>query len=246
MKSQLPMADPLPKILIVDDDRQTCSLVQQYFERHDFPVVTAHDGDGMTRALEHNRVGLIILDVMLPGRSGFELCRDIRARSDVPVIMLTAVNEMTDKVVGLELGADDYVAKPFEPRELLARVRAVIRRKGGASSMERSAPLQQFRFSDWLVDIPRRRITAPDGVVVSLTAAEFELLAAFVQHAQRMLSRDQLLELTTGRSVNAFDRSIDILVSRLRRKLVDNGAGEDIIKTIRGGGYFFVPDVKRL
>lgn len=240
------MADALPKILIVDDDRQTCALVQQYFQRHEFPVVTAHDGAGMMRALEHHRVGLIILDVMLPGRGGFELCRDIRMRSDVPVIMLTAVNELADKVVGLELGADDYVPKPFEPRELLARVRAVIRRKGGATSAERSAPLQQFRFADWLVDVPRRKLAAPDGVVVSLTAAEFELLSAFVQNSQRTLSRDQLLELTTGRAVSAFDRSIDILVSRLRRKLIDNGAGEDIIKTIRGGGYFFVPDVTRL
>jgi two-component system, OmpR family, response regulator len=240
------MPDTPHTILIVDDDRETCALVREYFERHDFTVVIAHDGTEMTAVLARHHVDLIILDVMLPGRGGFDLCREIRSRSDIPVIMLTAVNELADKVVGLELGADDYVPKPFEPRELLARVRAVIRRKGGASAEKGAAPRQQFRFADWLVDIPRRQLVAPDGVVVSLTAAEFELLAALVQNPQRTLSRDQLLELTTGRAVNAFDRSIDILISRLRRKLVDNGAGEDVVKTIRGGGYLFVPDVKRL
>lgn len=240
------MRDTATTILIVDDDRQTCTLVKEYFARHDFSVLMAHDGAEMRATMSRNRVDLVILDVMLPGQSGFELCREIRSHSEVPVIMLTAVNELADKVVGLELGADDYVPKPFEPRELLARVRAVIRRKGGSASEKGTAPLQQFRFAEWLVDIPRRQVMAPDGVVVSLTAAEFELLAAFVQNPQRTLSRDQLLELTTGRAVNAFDRSIDILVSRLRRKLVDNGAGEDFIKTIRGGGYCFVPDVKRL
>lgn len=240
------MRDTATTILIVDDDRQTCTLVKEYFVRHDFTVLMAHDGQEMKTAMSRTHVDLVILDVMLPGQSGFELCREIRSHSEVPVIMLTAVNELTDKVVGLELGADDYVPKPFEPRELLARVRAVIRRKGGFHSDKGAAPRQQFLFADWLVDIPRRQVKAPDNVVVSLTAAEFELLAAFVQNPHRTLSRDQLLELTTGRAVNAFDRSIDILVSRLRRKLVDNGAGEDFIKTIRGGGYSFVPDVKRL
>ena len=239
------MRDHSPKILIVDDDRQTCALVKQYFERHDYQVFTAHNGAEMNAERAQNGFVLVILDVMLPGKSGFELCREIRGHSDIPVIMLTAVNELADKVVGLELGADDYVPKPFEPRELLARVRAVVRRKNGGAPAGGSTARQKYNFAGWLVDIPRRQLAAPDGVVVTLTAAEFELLAAFVQNPQRTLSREKLLELTTGRSANAFDRSIDILVSRLRKKLQDNGAAEDIVMTIRGGGYIFVPEVRQ-
>ena len=239
------MSEDTHDLLIVDDDRQTCDLVRRYFERNGFHVVAAHDGNEMSAQLARRKFALIILDVMLPGRNGFELCRDLRNRSDVPVIMLTAVNELTDKVVGLELGADDYVPKPFEPRELLARVRAVIRRRTGNTIDRAPSPQQRYRFADWILDLPKRQLHAPDGVMVTLTSGEFELLAAFVQHPQRTLSRDQLLEFTTGRSVNAFDRSIDILVSRLRKKLESNGAGKDLIKTIRGGGYIFAAAIDR-
>ncbi|MBI2718171.1 MAG: response regulator transcription factor [Rhizobiales bacterium] len=240
------MREPLPKLLIVDDDRQTCALVKQYFERHDYQVATAQDGGEMAAQMARQKFDLVILDVMLPGKNGFELCRDIRGRSDVPVIMLTAVNDLTDRVVGLEIGADDYVPKPFEPRELLARVRAVIRRKMGGGTAENAELPQGYGFEGFTLDLATRKLTADGGVVVSLTAAEFDLLAAFARNPRRSLTRDQLLELTTGRAVNAFDRSIDILVSRLRKKLERNAGPEELIKTMRGTGYFFTPSVRKL
>jgi len=239
------MRDTHTPILIVDDDRETCALVRQYFERHDFAVAVAHDGQSLMRELERAKPALVILDVMLPGKNGFDLCRDIRAASDVPVIMLTAVNDLTDRVVGLEIGADDYVPKPFEPRELLARVRAVIRRKSGAMSAKPDEDLRGFSFDGFSISLATREVKAPDGVVVPLTAAEFDLLAAFVQNPRRTLTRDQLLELTTGREVLAFDRSIDILISRLRKKLERNATAPSPIQTIRGTGYFFSASVQK-
>lgn len=186
-------------------------------------------------------VDLVVLDVMLPGRSGLELCRELRARdAPVAIIMLTAVNETTDRVVGLEIGADDYVPKPFDPRELLARIRAVLRRNGGEAK-----PLPQrqvWRFCGWTMDCSRRRLVAPDDVRVELTAAEFNLLHTFVRCAQRVLTRDQLIELTGGDGGISYDRSIDILVSRLRRKMEDNPKSPKLIQTVRSGGYQFLPE----
>jgi two-component system OmpR family response regulator len=234
-------ANEAAHLLVVDDDRETCDLIRGFFERHGYRVSAAHDEAGMMDRLRRHAVDLIILDVMLPGRDGLQLCRDLRARSNIPIIMVTAINEPADRIVGLELGADDYVAKPFEPRELLARVRAVTRRLE-AKPEEPSA--QAYSFSGWVLDPGRRVLRAPDGVIVSLTTAEFDLLVVFVAHPQRTLSRDRLLDLTQGHASQAFDRSIDILVSRLRRKLGDNSSEAKMIVTVRGGGYMFSPAVR--
>jgi two-component system OmpR family response regulator len=183
----------------------------------------------------------MVLDVMLPGRGGLEICREIRTRSRMPIIMLTAVTETVDSVVGLEMGADDYVPKPFDPRELLARIRAVLRRPAMAGPSERSEP-QIYRFAGWTLDCARRRLVAPGDVRVELTTAEFNLLQALVRSAQRVLSREQLMDLAGGDGAMSYDRSVDILVSRLRRKMEDDPRAPRLILTVRGGGYQFVPD----
>ncbi len=232
-------------LLVVDDDRETCELIRHFFERHGYRVTSAHDEAQMQAQLKRRTFDLVVLDVMLPGKSGLELCRDIRAGSQVPIIMVTAVNETIDRIVGLELGADDYLAKPFEPRELLARVRAIIRRsKISVEPDERQRPLQTYKFDGWIMDAARRRLSTTDDVVVTLTTAEFDLLCVFVTHPQRTLTRDQLLDLTQGHAAQSFDRSIDILVSRLRKKLGDGSDKSSIIVTVRGGGYMFSPAVQ--
>src|SRR5438105_8653935 len=234
-------------LLVVDDDRQTCDLIRRFFERHGHRVSSAHDEFQMQNRLRSSRIDLVILDVMLPGRNGLELCRELRGVSQIPIIMLTAINETTDRIVGLELGADDYLAKPFEPRELLARVRAMFRRLDArAKDAGPNRHSQVYRFSGWTIDLLRRRLEAPDGVVVTLTTAEFDLLSVFISQPQRTLSRDRLLELTQGQSAEPFDRSIDILISRLRRKLGDSSGSSKMIVTVRGGGYMFSPDVQPL
>jgi two-component system, OmpR family, response regulator len=232
-------------LLVVDDDREICELIRHFFERHGYNVTSAHDEAQMQAQLKRHSFDLVVLDVMLPGKSGLELCRDIRAGSQVPIIMVTAVNETVDRIVGLELGADDYLAKPFEPRELLARVRAIIRRSSISPGPEkRQRPTQSYTFEGWTIDVARRRLWAADDVVVTLTTAEFDLLCVFVTHPQRMLTRDQLLDLTQGHAAQSFDRSIDILVSRLRKKLGDGSDKSSIIVTVRGGGYMFSPAVQ--
>lgn len=232
-------------LLVVDDDREICELIRHFFERHGYRVTAAHDEAQMQAQLRRCSFDLVVLDVMLPGRNGLELCRDIRGRSQVPIIMVTAVGETTDRIVGLEMGADDYLAKPFEPRELLARVRAVIRRFSAASEAERQTrPVQVYKFAGWTLDLAQRRLWSDDNVVVTLTTAEFDLLSVFVMHPRRTLSRDQLLDLTQGRDAQSFDRSVDILVSRLRRKLAADGGASSFIVTVRGGGYMFAPAVE--
>jgi two-component system OmpR family response regulator len=228
-------------ILVVDDDRGTRDLLREFFERHGLRVSVARDGEEMQAALRRAPADLLILDVMLPGRSGLEICRELRARSKVPIIMLTAVTETVDRVVGLEMGADDYVPKPFDPRELLARVRAVLRRPAMAGGTEASEP-RVYRFAGWTLDCARRRLVAPGDVRVELTTAEFNLLQALVRSAQRVLSREQLMELSGGDGAASYDRSIDILVSRLRRKMEDDPRAPKLILTVRGGGYQFVPE----
>lgn len=231
-------------LLVVDDDREICDLIRHFFERHGYRVTAAHDEKQMQAQLRRGSFDLVVLDVMLPGRNGLELCRDIRAKSQVPIIMVTAVGETTDRIVGLEMGADDYLAKPFDPRELLARVRAVIRRFSAAGDAGKpSRPAQTYKFAGWTLDLAQRRLWSDDDVVVTLTTAEFDLLSVFVLHPRRTLSRDQLLDLTHGRDAQAFDRSIDILVSRLRRKLAATTDSANFIVTIRGGGYMFAPAV---
>ncbi|MDW6021258.1 response regulator transcription factor [Mesorhizobium sp. BAC0120] len=229
-------------ILIVDDDTETRTLLTDFFQKRGLSVSVAGDGDEMRAVIRRKPIDVVVLDVMLPDANGFDLCRELRAHSPVPIIMLTAVTETTDRVVGLEIGADDYVPKPFDPRELLARIRAVLRRFDPASTAARTAP-QIYGFAGWTLDCARRRLMAPDKVRVELTNAEFNLLQAFVRSAQRVLTRDQLIELAGGDTGYSYDRSVDILISRLRRKMEDNPRTPKLIRTIRGGGYQFVPEV---
>jgi two-component system OmpR family response regulator len=230
-----------PHILIVDDDRDIRELLQAFFHKRGLRASVAADGIEMEALMRRSAVDLIVLDVMLPGKSGLELCRELRARHSTPIIMLTAVTETTDRVVGLEMGADDYVPKPFDPRELLARVRAVLRRPPMEGASERSEP-RTYRFAGWTLDCARRRLIAPGDVRVELTTAEFNLLQALVRSAQRVLSREQLMDLAGGDGTMSYDRSVDILISRLRRKMEDDPRAPKLILTVRGGGYQFVPD----
>lgn len=229
-------------ILIVDDDREIRDLLQEFYQKHGMRVSTARDEDEMQAALRRVAVDLIVLDVMLPGKGGLDICRDLRAHSNIPIIMLTAVTETVDRVVGLEMGADDYVAKPFDPRELLARTRAVLRRPSAAGTAHRPLP-QVYKFAGWTLDASRRRLLRPDGVRVELTTAEFNLLHTLVRSAQRVLSREQLVELSNQNGDYSYDRSVDILVSRLRRKMEDDPRAPRLVLTVRGGGYQFVPEV---
>jgi two-component system, OmpR family, response regulator len=239
--------DRIPHLLVVDDDREIRSLVAQFLTKHGFRVTGVKDGAEMLRTLDGARVDLIVLDLMMPGEDGLSLCRRLRATpatAQTPVIMLTAMGEETDRIVGLEMGADDYLAKPFSPRELLARIKAVLRRAsappvvgggGGGGTV--------MRFEGWSLDVTKRELRSADGVLVQLSAGEYDLLVAFVEHPQRVLNRDQLLDLARGRSAVPFDRSVDVQVSRLRRKIEPDPAEPTLIKTVRGGGYLFTPSV---
>lgn len=229
-------------ILIVDDDKEIRDLLQEFFRKHGMRASVARDEDEMQAELRRAPVDLIVLDVMLPGRSGLDICRDLRIRSTVPIIMLTAVTETIDRVVGLEMGADDYVPKPFDPRELLARTRAVLRRPSASGANHRSVP-QVYKFAGWTLDAARRRLLRPDDVRVELTTAEFNLLHTLVRSGQRVLSREQLVELSNQSGDYSYDRSVDILVSRLRRKMEDDPRSPRLVMTVRGGGYQFVPEV---
>ncbi|UKJ74097.1 response regulator [Azospirillum brasilense] len=237
--------DRTPHLLVVDDDREIRTLLSQFLTRHGFRVTGAKDGVEMMRTLDSARVDLIVLDLMMPGEDGLSLCRRLRAAPDTvqtPVIMLTAMGEETDRIVGLEMGADDYLAKPFSPRELLARVKAVLRRASGPP-VAGGAAGKTLGFEGWTLDLAKRELRSPDGVLVQLSAGEYDLLVAFVEHPQRVLTRDQLLDLARGRSAVPFDRSIDVQVSRLRRKIEPDPADPTMIKTVRGGGYLFTPAV---
>ncbi len=236
-----------PHILIVDDDREIRDLVSRYLSGHGLRVRGAADGREMRRALDDWSIDLIILDLMLPGEDGLSLCRNLRATSKIPIIMLTAMGEETDRIVGLEIGADDYVSKPFNPRELLARIKAVLRRADGIpAGMEKEADQPGLHvFEDWRFDLNSRELISPQEVLVPLSAGEYELLAAFVTHPQRVLTRDQLLDLARGRQAQPFDRAIDVQVSRLRRKIEVDPANPILIKTVRSGGYMFTPKVAK-
>jgi DNA-binding response OmpR family regulator len=229
------------KILIVDDDQKTRTLLKTYLEKNQYEVRLAHDGE--TFLAEFQRYGddlsLVILDVMLPDTDGFALCKIVRRRSDVPIIMLTASSDETDRVVGLELGADDYIAKPYSPRELLARIKAIHRRTGVESS---SAP-RFYRFSGFTLDTVERTVTDTDGQAVPLTGLDFQLLRYFVEHPGDVLDRSVLCEETRGRDAGPLDRSLDVQISRLRLRLRDDGKQPYLIKTVRGAGYVFSTDV---
>lgn len=240
------VANPMAHLLIVDDDRETCSLLSKFLTRHGYRVSVAPDGRAMMQALETARINLIILDLMLPGENGLSLCRRLRAQSAVPIIMLTAIGEETDRIIGLEMGADDYLPKAANPRELLARIRAVLRRAGAPEMNLTSAGNRVLEFAGWRLDVTQRQLLSPDHALVPLRASEFELLLALAERPQRVLTRDQLLDLARGRSASSFDRSIDILISRLRRKLEVDPKEPALIKTVRSGGYVFAVAVRVL
>ena len=231
-------------ILVVDDDSQVRTLLGQFLRENGYRVTGARDGREMGETLAGAVIDLIILDLMLPGTSGIDLCRELRKASSVPVIMLTAKGEDTDRIVGLEVGADDYLPKPFNPRELLARIRAVLRR-AAAGPREAAAGGRMITFAGWTLDTLRREVTSPAGVVVDLSGGEYDVLIALVEHPNRILSREQLLELARNRASNPFDRSIDVQISRIRRKFESDGSAPPLIKTVRGAGYIFLPTVKR-
>ncbi|TAJ97460.1 MAG: response regulator [Reyranella sp.] len=230
-----------PHILIVEDDADIRTMVSRFLTKHGCRVTATADGPSMSRATATARIDLVVLDIMLPGEDGLSICRRLRATSSVPIIMLTAAGDPVARVVGLEMGADDYVAKPFDPHELLARVRAVLRRAAALPQAEK--PVGPMRFAGWQLDPVGRELRSPAGVRVMLTSGEFDLLLAFCRHAQRTLTRDQLLDLTQGRGTEAVSRSIDILVSRIRRKIEDDPRDPALIKTVRSGGYVFTPTV---
>jgi two-component system, OmpR family, response regulator len=237
---------PEAHILVVDDDMQVRQLVARFFRDNGYRVTGARDSREMRETLASATIDLIVLDLMLPGVSGLDLCRELRASSSVPIIMLTAKGEDTDRIVGLELGADDYLPKPFNPRELLARVRAVLRRAAAVHDPDRPIGGRLISFAGYTLDTQRREVTSPQGVAIDLSGGEYDLLLAFLEHPNRVLSRDRLLELARNRSADPFDRSIDVQVSRLRRKLEIDEEAPVLIKTVRGAGYIFVPVVKRL
>ncbi len=236
------------KLLLVDDDSEICELLSDILRKYGYAVLTAGDGKQMTAILEQQAVDLIILDIRLPGEDGLSLCRKLRSESSVPIIMLTANGDDTDRIIGLEMGADDYVAKPFNPRELVARIKAVLRRsqESATGSYIPNAVFDIFAFDGWRLESATRRLISANQIETVLSAGEYALLNTFVTRPRRILSRDQLLELLHNRSYGPFDRSIDIQVSRLRQKIEKDPKKPEIIKTVRGGGYMFAPQVERL
>ena len=232
-------------VLVVEDDEEFRRLLLSLLRRSGFRASGAADGEEMRQLLATMPVDVVLLDVMLPGRSGFELCRELRASGSVPVVLLTALAGTSDRVIGLELGADDYITKPAEPRELVARLRAVLRRAEGGDGRTSHRRRDTARFAGWTLDVRRRELLAPGGYVVDLTSGEYDVLLAFVERPQQVLTRDQLLDVARNRPFGGLDRSMDVQVSRLRAKLGTSDGGEaDLIKTVRGAGYMLAPDVE--
>jgi two-component system, OmpR family, response regulator len=231
-------------ILIVDDQREICDVVQEYLSAEGYRVSTAHDGAGMRRVLGNSSVDLVILDLMLPGEDGLTLARSLRDESSVGIIILTGRGETVDRIIGLEMGADDYLPKPFHLRELLARVKSVLRRASSRVADRAPSPPSKARFAGWSLDLSSRELFSPAGQEVRLTTGEFDLLAAFVNNANQVLTRDRLLDLARNREAGPFDRTIDVQVGRLRRKLEDDPQRPSMIKTVRGTGYIFTPTVE--
>lgn len=235
-------------ILVVDDDLEIRRLLKTYLEKNGYRVSTVGEGSGMWSVLDTSHIDLVVLDIMLPGTDGLELCRTLRVHSRVPVIMLTARGDEMDRVLGLEMGADDYLPKPFSARELLARIKVVLRRVRDLPP----APLDpandlsgQLAFAGWTLDTRSQQLTSPQGVMVALSQAELRLLQVLLTHPNRPLTRDQLLDLTQGREAGPFDRSIDVLIGRLRRHLGDDAKNPTLIKTVRGRGYLLAARVER-
>lgn len=232
-------------LLVVDDDAELRALLREYLGQAGFRVTAVEDGRQMQRAMDAARYDMVILDVMLPGEDGLALCRRLRAGSRIPILMLTARGDEVDRIVGLEMGADDYLPKPFNPRELLARVKSILRRAGSLPESLADEDVRSFRFADWVLDTRTRQLASPVGVVVDLSGAEYKILRVLVEHPNRVLSRDQILEFTQGREANAFDRAIDVQIGRLRRKLKDDPREPRLIKTVRNEGYVLSVPVER-
>lgn len=229
-------------VAVVEDDPEISQTMVQCMTEHGFVVTAARSGRDLDRVLSIGRIDLIILDVGLPGEDGLSICRRLRNQSNVPIIMVTARGTETDRIVGLEIGADDYLPKPFSPRELVARVRAVLRRSSAQNDNNRQPP-KTLEFEGWRLDMARRQLLDPSGIPMPLTSGEFNILAIFCQNPQKVLSRDALLDLLHGRAAAVFDRSVDVQISRLRRKIEPNLKNPTFIKTVRYGGYFFTPSV---
>ena len=235
----------LTRVLVVDDDSDVRFMLNRYLSKHGFEVVTAHDGAKMREIIAEESFELVILDLNMPGEDGLSLARYLRGQHDVAIIMLTAAADVVDRVTGLEVGADDYVTKPFEPRELLARIRSVLRRFAGAKASPEpveSGGDQRMAFGEVVLDIEAHRLYAASGDEIAITNMEYDLLKAFADNPGNVLSRDQLLNLAHKRDWDPFDRSIDIRIARLRRKLEKDPSKPRVIKTVRGAGYVFTTD----
>ena len=230
------------RILVVDDDAELRNLLTSYLGEQGFAVTALADGDAMRKAFDAAAFDLVILDLMLPGDDGLVLCRELRSRSRIPILMLTARGDELDRIIGLEMGADDYLPKPFHPRELLARIRSILRR---VQELAGEAPARAYRFAGWTLDLGLRHLVGEDGVAVSLSTGEFRLLQALTENANRVMSRDRLMDVLSGREAGPFDRSVDVMISRLRRRLGDAGREPEIIKTVRNEGYVLTGKVER-
>jgi len=237
------MMNAMDHILIVDDDRDIRDLLSEYLKKQGYRASVAADGRAMRSVLSRAAPALIVLDLMLPGEDGLTLCREVRAQSDIPIIMLTARGAEVDRIVGLEMGADDYLSKPFSPRELVARIKSILRRTRSLPSNLKPDEAKNLRFAGWTLDIATRNLISPEGVTVSLSGTDYKLLRIFLDHPNRVLNRDQLIDMTQSRDAGPFDRSIDLQVSRLRRRLNDNPKEPAIIKTARGEGYVLAAEV---
>ena len=231
-------------VLVVDDDLEIRTLLCDYLQKNGYRVTAVADGKGMWAAFDHAQPDIIVLDVMLPGEDGLTLCRDVRSRSPIPIIMLTARGEETDRIVGLEMGADDYLPKPFNPRELLARIKSILRHTRTLPENLQPDAARAIRFAGWMLDVATRNLLSPSGVVVALSGTEYKLLRSFLAHPNRVLNRDQLIDLMLSRDASPFDRSIDVQVSRLRHRLGEDAKEPSIIKTVRGEGYVFAAAVE--
>ncbi len=230
--------------LIVDDDSEIRNLLQNYLEKNNFRVTSVNNGKGLWKIIDEKKVDIVILDLMLPGEDGLEICRNLRARHNIPIIIISAFGEETDRIIGLEMGADDYLPKPFNPRELLVRIKVILRRSRTLPGHDETESKTKLLFSDWTLNLTSNHLISPQGVVIPLSAGEFRLLRVFLEHPKRVLTRDQLLELSQGREALAFDRSVDVLVGRLRRHLGENAKQPEIIQTSRGIGYKLATEVK--
>lgn len=236
--------EPVPHIALVDDHRDIRDLVGKYLSQHGYRVSVAENGAALRRLLERSAPDLVVLDIMMPGEDGLSVCRHLRSTTNLPIIFLTAMAEETERIIGLEIGADDYLTKPFNPRELLARIKAVLRRVHSLPPQRDKLKAKMIRFDRWHLNVGRRELVSSEGVGVPLSTAEFRLLKAFLDHAGLVLTRDQLLDLTAGRAAEAFDRSIDNQVSRLRKKIELDPKTPMLIKTHWGGGYSFTAEVE--